>query len=126
MAVLLVRFTAPGLLVLLALAALIAVAARRAGTDNAVSSAGQVARVTAKGVVEPRLSPALLSGDPAERAAFDTAMRSYVLQGPLVRVKLWDEHGRVVYSDEPRLVGERFQLGEDELLALREQAVTPR
>jgi signal transduction histidine kinase len=120
-AVLLIRFTAPGLLVLLALAALIAVAARRAGTDRAVESAGQVARVTAKGVVEPRLSPALLSGDRAARDEFDTAMHRYVLQGSLVRVKLWDEHGRVVYSDEPRLVGGRFPLGPDEQLALREQ-----
>ena len=44
----------------------------------------------------------------------------YVLQGSLVRVKVWTADGRIVYSDESRLIGRTFALGEDELEALRD------
>ena len=37
-----------------------------------------------------------------------------VLRGSLVRVKIWSEDGTIVYSDEPRLIGEQFELDEDE------------
>ncbi|GLY96618.1 histidine kinase [Actinoplanes sp. NBRC 103695] len=114
------RFTAVGVAVLAGLAALLAVAARQAGVEQATESASEVAFVTAKGVVEPRLDEALIDGDPAARAAFDRAMRQYVLAGSLVRVKLWDESGRVIYSDQPGLDGTRWELEEEELEALRE------
>jgi len=116
---LLVRFTAAGLIVLLSLAALIAVVARQAGVEQATESARQVTYVTARGVVEPRLSPAVIAGQPAALREFDAAMRQYVLQGSLVRVKLWNADGRIVYSDEPQLIGQRFQLDAGESEALR-------
>ncbi|HET9142475.1 sensor histidine kinase [Actinophytocola sp.] len=115
------RFTAVGAVVLLALAALIAMAAREAGTEQAAEAASQVTWVTARGVVEPRLDAGVISGDPAALAAFHQAMRAYVLQGSLVRVKLWDAGGRVIYSDEPRLMRARYGLEAGELEALRQQ-----
>jgi signal transduction histidine kinase len=36
-----------------------------------------------------------------------------------VRVKLWSQDGRIVYSDEPRLIGNRYRLAADDLEALR-------
>ena len=45
----------------------------------------------------------------------DAVVRESVLQGSLVRVKVWSEDGTIVYSDEPRLIGEQFALGDDEL-----------
>jgi signal transduction histidine kinase len=115
------RFTAPGAVVLLALAALIAIAARQAGTDQATEAASQVAWVTAKGVAEPRLDAKLLAGDPAALAAFHEAMRRFVLHGSLVRVKVWDADGKVIYSDEPRLQGHLYGLDPGELEALQQQ-----
>jgi two-component system NarL family sensor kinase len=115
------RFTAVGVVVLLALAALIALAARQAGTEQAAEAAGQVTWVTARGVVEPRLDAGVISGDPAALAAFHQAMRDYVLRGSLVRVKLWDAEGRVIYSDEPRLMRARYGLEAGEVEALRQQ-----
>ena len=116
---LLARFTAAGVVVLLSLAGLIAFIAREAGTEQATESAAQTALLLARDVVEPRLEPAVAAGDPAAAAAFDTAMRRYVLQGSLVRVKVWDEGGTIVYSDVPNLVGQRFGLDDDELRELR-------
>jgi signal transduction histidine kinase len=118
---LLVRFTAAGLIVLLSLAALIAFVARQAGVEQATESARQVTYVTARGVVEPRLDAAVVAGQPAALRAFDTAMRKYVLQGSLVRVKLWNADGRIVYSDEARLIGRQFPLGAEEREALQRQ-----
>jgi signal transduction histidine kinase len=115
------RFTAAGIVVLLSLTGLLAYIARQAGTEQAVLSAAQTTAVTARGVVEPRLDAAVIARNPAALAAFDTAMRRYVLQGSLVRVKLWTADGTVIYSDEPRLVGDRFALEDTEAQALRQQ-----
>ena len=38
---------------------------------------------------------------------------------PVVRVKIWDARGRILYSDVRALIGTRYQLGDDELRALR-------
>ena len=42
---------------------------------------------------------------------FAARAAGFVPEGSLVRVKLWDADGRIVYSDEPRLIGEQFALG---------------
>ena len=42
-------------------------------------------------------------------------MLGQVVSGSIVRVKMWSRDGRVLYSDEPALIGRRFALGEDEL-----------
>jgi two-component system, NarL family, sensor kinase len=42
-----------------------------------------------------------------------------VLGDRIVRVKIWDADGRIVYSDEPRLIGERFSLDDSKLEVLR-------
>ena len=99
------RFTAVGLAVLAAMAALLAMAARRAGAEQATEAAREVAWVTAKGVIEPRLNPQVLAGDPVALRNFHDAVRQYVLRGSLVRVKLWNDSGTIVYSDQPELIG---------------------
>jgi two-component system, NarL family, sensor kinase len=119
---LLLRFTGAGLIVLVSLAAVIAFVARQAGTEQASDAARQATYVTARGVVESRLDAALIAGEPAALDQFDAAMRQYVLQGSLVRVKLWNADGRIIYSDEPRLIGTTFPLGAEQAEALRVQA----
>ena len=117
------RFTVAGVVVTAVLLVVIALQARQAGTEQAVESAREVTWVTARGIVEPRLTPQVRAGDrPRLTASFDEAMHQYVLQGSLVRVKLWNADGTVVYSDEPRLVGQTFPLGDEELEALRDQS----
>ena len=111
-----------------ALAGLIAVALvglgsfflmRRIGTSQATDNASEVTRVIGQGVVEPNLTPGLLRGEPAAIARFDRLIRNSVLGHGIIRVKLWDAEGQIIYSDEPKLDGQRFQLGADEQLALR-------
>ena len=117
------RFTAVGLAVLAALVALLAIAARKAGADQATEAANEVAWVTAKGVVEPRLDSRVLAGDPVALRGFDEAVRRYVLSGSLVRVKLWDDTGKIIYSDQPQLIGTRWTLDDEEVDAIRQQRI---
>ncbi|SDS58688.1 Histidine kinase-, DNA gyrase B-, and HSP90-like ATPase [Friedmanniella luteola] len=121
---LVVRFSLAGLVVMVLLASVIAALAREAGQDQAIDAAQEVTAVTARGIAEPRLTAQLVDGDPEQLTAFNDAMQRYVLTGSLVRVKLWDADGRVVYSDESRLIGRRYPLGEEEREALVDQRGT--
>jgi signal transduction histidine kinase len=90
-------------------------AARR----EADRSARVLTQVTGQGFVESRITPALMAGDPAAVRALDRVVRRRVLHDPIVRVKLWSPKGRIVYSDEPRLIGRWFPLQADDLRTLR-------
>ncbi len=99
---------------MLALALVTAWLAREAGTTQAIDAAEQVAWVAARGVIEPRLIPEVIDGDPRRLAEFDKAMRDFVIQGTLVRVRIRDGNGRVVYSDDQRIVGQTFPLSPEQ------------
>jgi two-component system, NarL family, sensor kinase len=116
---LVLRYVATAVVSLVVVALATAVVARRIGTDQAIDEADRVAGLTARSAIEPALEPGLADLDPDAIAALDTVVRDSVLGGALVRVKIWRPDGTVVYSDEPRLIGERFELDEEELESLR-------
>ncbi|HXJ64926.1 MAG TPA: ATP-binding protein, partial [Actinomycetota bacterium] len=92
---------------------------RSAGTAEAIRDARTVSATVGRGIVEPALRNGVLSGDPKAIAALDRVVHRRVLDASLVRVKVWDATGRIVYSDEPRLIGSRYPLGADEIAAIR-------
>lgn len=110
-----VRFAIAGFVALVVVAMLTAVASRRIGTEQAIDEAKRVAFVSASGIVAPLLGDDVVEMDREALDRVDSAVRDFVLQGSLVRVKIWREDGTIVYSDEPRLIGEQFDLGEAEL-----------
>jgi two-component system, NarL family, sensor kinase len=91
-----------------------AVAAQRLAAKESVYDAAWSTGVLADAVVQPALRDDLASGNPAALAAMDRAVRDHVLGPATIRVKIWTPKGRIVYSDEPRLIGRTFQLGEEE------------
>ena len=93
-------------------------AAQRLAEREAVNDAATMAGVIAEAVVQPALTDELVAGDPQALAAFDALVRRSVLSDNVVRVKLWTPQGRVVYADEPQLVGETFTLDADQRAAL--------
>jgi len=113
------RFALAGLVALGVVGAVSFLVMRQTGTDEALKNARSLTRFVGQGIVEPNLSERLVEGDPAALASFDRLIRRRVLQEPIERVKLWTASGRLVYSDEPRLIGERYTLGSDEVAALR-------
>jgi len=92
---------------------------RSLARDEALRDARQFAELAGQGIVEPTVVTSLLAGDPAALEAVDRAVNERVLGERVVRVKLWDADGRVVYSDEPRLIGARFPLDESKREVLR-------
>jgi signal transduction histidine kinase len=97
---------------------------RAIARQQALDRAKDVTRLTAAAVVEPALTPALVNGDPRALRRFDRLLRRGVLShSKVVRVKLWTPGGRIVYSDEKRLIGRRYSLDDEELAALRSDRV---
>lgn len=89
------------------------------GTSEAIRDAKSLTQLAGRGVVAPYITPALLAGQPAAIAALDRTVRARLLEDPVVRVKVWDASGRIVYSDEPRLIGARYPIPPEEREALR-------
>jgi two-component system, NarL family, sensor kinase len=72
-----------------------------------------------RGIVEPNLPRGLVEQRPAAIARLNRLVHQRVLHDPIVRVKVWSPSGRLLYSDEPRLIGQRYELGSDELASLK-------
>src|SRR3954469_1044160 len=60
------------------------------------------------------LDDGVLRGDARSLAKLDDLVVGRLLRPSVVRVKLWSRDGRVLYSDEPAIIGRRFGLGTDE------------
>jgi two-component system, NarL family, sensor kinase len=60
------------------------------------------------------LTDGILRSDPEAIAQLDDLVAARLLSPTVVRVKLWTRDGRVLYSDEPAIIGRRFGLGDEE------------
>ncbi len=114
-------FALSGLAVLVLVAVAGAFALRSLSTSEAVRDARRLATVTGRGIVEPALTTAVVRGDPAAIARLDRTVRRRVLAPDVARVKVWNAEGKILYADEPALIGRRFPLAGPELRALRTQ-----
>lgn len=90
------------------------IASRRVGEREAIVEARSTTLAAAQGVVEPALTDGIHSGSAAGVESIDEAVRSVMAQSSIVRVKIWRGDGRIVYSDEPRLIGTTYELGPEE------------
>jgi two-component system, NarL family, sensor kinase len=114
------RFALVSVAAILVLGAVGVAIMRSTGTTEAIREAKQVTRLVGRGTVEPRMTGAVIAGDPGAIRRLDRLVRSRVLRDPIVRVKIWTPDGRIVYSDEPRLIGARYNLGAGQRRALRD------
>lgn len=108
-----------GIAAILLLAVAAVVVLRRTSTDESVRNARERSRVMAISVVAPALTDEAAAGDAGFVERFDGVVRNRLLPTGAVRVKVWNDRGQIVYSDEPRLIGRRFPLGADERAVLR-------
>ena len=92
---------------------------RSLGESEALRDARQFALLSGQGIVEPELSSAVLRADPAALRRIDRVVQERVLGERVVRVKIWTAGGSIVYSDEPRLIGSTYSLGDAKLEVLR-------
>ncbi|MDX6591899.1 MAG: two-component system, NarL family, sensor kinase [Gaiellales bacterium] len=113
------QFALAGLLSLTIVLAGGALLLRNHSNAQALDGARALTAQAGRSVVQPRLTAAAIAGDPQALAALDRAVRDGVLADPVVRVKIWAADGRVIYSDQKELDGQRFPLATEKLEALR-------
>jgi signal transduction histidine kinase len=89
-------------------------ALHQAAIDEAERDTRERVLVEARLVEAAALRDSILRGDPDAIQRLDDLVLGQIVTGSLVRVKLWSTDGTILYSDEPALIGERFELGEDE------------
>jgi two-component system NarL family sensor kinase len=106
------KFLLMGFLALLIVATPVAfwirAVAERHALDNAILLTQRVADLA----IKPLVNEALLAGDPSALTALDNALLPWRSDASVLRIKVWDADGRVVYSDMRSLVGQRFELPE--------------
>jgi signal transduction histidine kinase len=117
-----VRFTIWSLVTLLVLTAGAVLVANKIAERQALAEARSQAAAIASKLAAPRVNQEVRAGN--EKAAHDleTVMDTRMADGSVRHVKLWDEQGRVIWSDEDALIGRRFPIEEDvtELFDTRE------
>src|SRR5215213_3510648 len=92
----------------------------RLAREQAVEDARTRTELIAETVIEPSLSSGLLDIEAGDLDRFDRVILSRVLGGDIVRVKVWDADGLVIYSDEPRLIGQTFEVTPEQQAVLRD------
>lgn len=110
-----VQFLAAGLVALLVLLIASGWLSKRAATDEAITDARSTTELLGRSVVETALTDDVVSGRAAAIDRFDRKMLERVVVGDVLRVKIWDRDGTIIYSDQPQLIGERFELDADEV-----------
>jgi two-component system, NarL family, sensor kinase len=91
---------------------------RALGTSEAINDARRITEVAGHGIVEPQLTRDVMAGRPNALNVFDTIIRERMLSDRIIRIKIWSADGKIIYSDEPRLIGQQFTLEEEHIRAL--------
>ena len=106
-------FTAAATVLSLVLAAATVVGVQRADQRQALGRAEGLAGTRAHDVV----GPAFVRAAPSSKAVLDQLLGSRARDGSVVRIKLWSPDGEVLWADDARLIGKRYQLApEDQAL----------
>jgi two-component system, NarL family, sensor kinase len=108
------QFAASGFVVLLMIGVVSLFYARRQSEEAAVDHAREQTLLVADGL-GGLITPEFVRGANSASSVVDSVVRRHILAGTFVRLKIWERNGRIVYSDEPRLVGQHFALDSEDL-----------
>jgi two-component system, NarL family, sensor kinase len=95
-------------------------ALRSIAIDEAERDTRERVEVQGRLVESAGLSNGVLREDPRALARLDNLVLSQVLDESVMRVKVWSRDGRILYSDHPALIGERYGLEAEERRLFRE------
>jgi hypothetical protein len=91
---------------------------RRAGEREAIVDLRANTLNLAQLRIQPAVSNSLLEGNITAVTKVGAAVRHYVLDDSVARVKIWNKDGTIVYSDEARLIGTNQAPSTDEIATL--------
>jgi two-component system NarL family sensor kinase len=96
-------------------------AARSIAEKTALAEAVRSAQTLGNVIFVP-VMPAVMRGDERAVARLDEAILARKGDGGVIRVKVWDRAGTVLYSNEPTATGTSFPLNEDVRKTIDQQA----
>ena len=117
----LAQFALCGIALLLVVGTIGALALRHVAREEALRDARALTAALSRGVIEPAMTPGVVEEDPDALRRLDRLVHQRVLSPnptkpedtSIVRIKIWDTDGRIVYSDKRELIDKRFVLPED-------------
>jgi two-component system, NarL family, sensor kinase len=110
-----VQFLATGLLTLAVLLVGTAVLNSGAAREKALQDAQTYTKLLAGSVAEPSIPRGLVEGNQGAADRFNLFAEEFLTVGGMRRIKIWNEDGTIIYSDEEKLIGKTFKLGHEEL-----------
>ena len=118
---LVLRFALLSLAVILVLGFVFTKSSARTTTRRSLNSARDSAVLVSRLGIQPQLTPNGLAHGlaPVEVANLDRVLRSDEGNAAISRIKIWNRDHEVVYSDDPSLIGRRFQADDGLAQALR-------
>ena len=103
----LVAFVGVGLLVLIIISIGAVLIIKQVAEHHALREGEQITKQLAELVVAPALD-AVLNGNAAQRGDLDRMLDSRMRDGSITEINVWTVEGRVVYSDDPSVIGRLF------------------
>ncbi|MBG6179546.1 sensor histidine kinase [Arthrobacter sp. CAN_A1] len=104
------RFLLTGVLVMVLIATPVAFWIRAEAEKHALDNAQLITQRLADFAVSPLINAQLIAGDEAAIERLDTRLKPWLERGSVLRIKVWDGAGNIVYSDMPSLIGQQFEL----------------
>ena len=95
----------------------------RAASREAIDDAIATTEVLARSVAEPAVPAGLVDGDAGAVDRLDRTVLRRLLVADVARIKIWAEDGTIVYSDQTRLIGSSYDLGEEELAVIADGSI---
>jgi signal transduction histidine kinase len=108
-----IRFLLMGAAALLVVAVPVSFWILAEAKQHALANARTATQQLADTVMGPHVTDQLAAQqpDPATIRMLDERLAPWVHRGTIMRIKVWDSTGRIVYSDVKTLIGQRFPLG---------------
>lgn len=115
-----VQFLATGLVTLVVVLVATSALSRSAADEEAVADARALTRVLGTSVAQPAVPRGLVEGRAAAIDRLDRTALDRLLVDDVLRIKIWDRAGTILYSDRTELIGATYPLDQDELEVLDE------
>ncbi len=96
---------------------------RAAAEREAVNDARATTILLARSVAQPALPNGLVDGDAGAVDRLDRQVLDRLLVGEVLRIKIWNRDGVVVYSDATDLIGNQYDLDDEEIEVVEDGGV---
>jgi two-component system, NarL family, sensor kinase len=115
-----------GVVLLVAVASVAVLVSVRVSRDQALRQPVASGEVVATRIVAPLVTPGVYVGNERDLIALDDLVRIRKAGSAIERIKVWSEDARILYSDDPRLIGQSYPLDRVGSRALAGQGVDSR